>query len=239
MACPVVDLAPAHRVAGAVSPPPRLAWLTEPATRWIGKVHIPAPSPFGAAGADTQLARLLSPGMVLLSRTRLHLGNLLIPGYWKHAAIYTLDGSSVGSGRVVEATVERGVAERSLADFIRDKHDLAILRPRLSPWALRRLADEAVQRIGAAYDFGFVDDDNGHYYCSKLVFDCLRAVLGREPFAPPRRWGRRLVTAHDLYEQRGWFAVVLNLASGPDAALHIPRPRCLPLQRLRSTPARQ
>jgi formylglycine-generating enzyme required for sulfatase activity len=52
MACPVVDLAPARRVAVAASPAPRLVWWTEPATRWIGKVHIPAPSPFGAAGEE-------------------------------------------------------------------------------------------------------------------------------------------------------------------------------------------
>jgi hypothetical protein len=174
----------------------------------------PAAAPFGVPGDVAELGRLFSPGMVLLSRSPRRLANLFIPGFWKHAAICTSGASPDSPGRVVEATVGRGVAERSLADFAHDKHDLAILRPMIPARALRDFAAEAVRRIGAAYDFGFSAAENGQYYCSKLVFDCLRAVLGCEPFSLRTRLGRRLVTANDFYEERGCFDVVLETRLG-------------------------
>jgi hypothetical protein len=216
MACPV-----SHSFRPAMGAAPRrtrLVRLTESATRWMGKVHIPTASRFGGAGEETHLRGLLSPGMVLLSRTRFRPGNLLVPGYWKHAAIYSSDSGARGLGCVVEATVERGVVETPLADFMRDKQDVAILQPTIPRTALRNLASEATKRIGAPYDFGFVDSDNGRYYCSKLVFDCLRAVMGRVPFPLRCLWGRRVVTANDLYEQRHCFDIVYE-ACGPRSAI--------------------
>ncbi len=222
---PALERSPFHPVVDAPGDTPRaervhekssslraqLFCLTAPATRWISKARLPTPFHFGFGAEVTELERLLSPGMVLLSRSPLRFANLVVPGYWKHAAICTSDGSAHGAAQVVESTVERGVAEVSLADFVEDKQALTILRPRVPRKALQSIAAEARNRIGAGYDFGFVDGDNGHYYCSKLVFDCLKSAMGHEPF--PQRWhwgGPRGHRERPVHEQRHCFEVVFE-----------------------------
>jgi Permuted papain-like amidase enzyme, YaeF/YiiX, C92 family len=187
---------------------------TEPFVRWLATARVAAPSGFADDAEHQRLARHLAPGMVVVSRSRLHLGNLFLPGFWKHAAICVDTPGASGkhrAPRIIDATAHRGVAEVSLERFLSDKHHVAVLRPRIVRCdRIYEVAEEARKRLGALYDFSFAAQPNGRYYCTKLVVDCLRAAMGRSPFPNRRHWGGEGITANDLYEQRDAFEVVFE-----------------------------
>jgi hypothetical protein len=182
--------------------------VAEPVTRWVSSVEAPLASRFVLERQYVDVKRVLSPGMILLTHRRLNLGNVFLPGFWKHAAIYAPQPGREGSHAIVHATVRDGVTQCDLRDFVLDKDGLAILRPRLDPERLARVVEHARRSIGAPYNLRFGSNDDRSYYCSELVFDCLKVALGSEPFPLRNHWGGAGITPNDLYEERRCFDLV-------------------------------
>lgn len=62
--------------------------IASPITPLLGKIHVPWPRRITEADVDSFLASNPKPGCGLLTRKRLQLTNLPIPGEWKHFSMY-------------------------------------------------------------------------------------------------------------------------------------------------------
>jgi uncharacterized protein YycO len=134
----------------------------------------------------------LPAGTVLLSRTDGEFGNLFIPGFWGHAAIYD------GDRTVVEA-VGAGVVETDLVEFLMKKDYVRALVP---TFASREQMDAAYRRArtqkGKPYDYRFQTSDVSSWYCSELIqWAYVKEVPGME-FASRETLGVVTVTPEDL-----------------------------------------
>lgn len=132
-------------------------------TRWID-----------LAEAQAAKAELCRPGLVLVSRKRLELTNLFIPGHYKHAAIV-----SPVTGVVVEA-VGIGVTDTTLDDFLADKDEVLALEPLFCdhPTHMAEAAKWAYDQIGSSYNYSFSPYAQGvkSFWCSELCYEAYRST---------------------------------------------------------------
>ena len=116
----------------------------------------------------------MQPGDILLRRTDGSSGNLFIPSWWKHAAVY------VGDGTVVEATFE-GVKRTRLDEFFAHGDHATVLRGKdLSDVQRRAVARYASAQEGKPYDFDMAFDDDARLACTELAYHALKAGTGQE-----------------------------------------------------------
>lgn len=111
-------------------------------------------------------AAMIRPADLIGVRSRRYLTSYLIPGKYKHTAIY------LGHGYVAHA-VSPKVVKENLQDFLKQYDGFKLIRPAVPfNW---RAADRAVfQRIGTGYDFYF-DSKNEAMYCHELGAKALEA----------------------------------------------------------------
>lgn len=149
-----------------------------------------------------RLSKKLLPGDSMLSHRKREPTNLVIPGFWKHAAIY------VGNGRVVEA-VGKGVIETSIEEFLTTKDAVMFRRPKfLTREQLARAADHAKKLRGRPYDYliepaGLVlKGAKDAFYCSEVVWHSLDEACNDfdilSPFEPRLTFGVPTVTPLDI-----------------------------------------
>lgn len=116
----------------------------------------------------------LKIGDVLLRRTEGTSGNLFIPSWWKHAAVY------VGNGKIVEATFE-GVKTTTLEDFFAHGDHVAVVRPKgMNVLERHDIARYAKQQVGKPYDFDMNFDDDTRLSCTELAYRAVRAGSGKD-----------------------------------------------------------
>jgi hypothetical protein len=147
-----------------------------------------------------RLEDLLEPGDVIITRHDRALSNLLLPGYWPHAALHLgVDASSTprwtDPARVLEARKD-GVLFRPLDDtFAVDC--VTVIRPRLTMPLIGEAIDRAVEHEGKLYDFEFDFFRSDRLVCTEVVY---RAYDGVGDLALPltRRAGRPTLSAEDL-----------------------------------------
>lgn len=176
--------------------------LLEVATPFLkvtGMAHVP---PHYRSVTAVQVAVALGvilPGDVLVSHRNHELTNPLIPGYWKHAAVY------IGDGRIVEA-IGRGVLESSFKEFCTTKDDVLILRSKFCGQEEAGLASGfARSLLGKPYDYLVEHDQsrgvNKAFYCSEVVwwsFDQVMLAEGKvSPFTPRKTLGVPTITPQD------------------------------------------
>lgn len=173
--------------------------VATPFLKVAGMAHVP---PHYRSVTAVQYAVALGhlrPGDVLVSHRNREPTNLLIPGYWKHAAIY------VGDGRIVEA-IGRGVLESSLKEFCTTKDDVLILRARFATQEEAALSCAfAKSLLGKPYDYLVEHDQsravNKAFYCSEIVWWSYDQVLIAEgkpsPFTPRKTLGVPTITPQD------------------------------------------
>ncbi|MNS14366.1 hypothetical protein D3C72_459840 [compost metagenome] len=124
-----------------------------------------------AAPAD--LKAQLKPGDVLLRRTEGTSGNLFIPSWWKHAAVYT------GDGYVVEATFN-GVKKTPIDQFFAEGDHAMVVRAKgVTPEKQAQAAAYAEAQIGKPYDFDVDFDDDSRVTCTELADQAVNAAEGR------------------------------------------------------------
>ena len=160
-----------------------------------------------------QLAKLLQPGDVIITRHDFVASNLFLPGYWPHAALYI--GSEedrkklglqvskkiadrwCGEIRVLEAKSD-GVLFRPLSETL-TVDECIIIRPRLSKRGLTEGLSRAVQHEGKGYNFDFDFFRSDQLVCTEVVF---RAYDNLEDiqFKLIERAGRLSLSAEDLLD---------------------------------------
>lgn len=130
---------------------------------WIGKIELPKRK---ITSYDLYKLKDLLPGDVLLSRQEWSLSNLLIPGFWKHGAMYI--GEKGGVHYVIEATAN-GVMLNPLIDFCLTKDYILVRRPLFANHSEMSTAVAlSITVLGAKYDYMF-NRGNNEFYCFELI----------------------------------------------------------------------
>ena len=147
------------------------------------------------------LTHKIRNGDTLLSREDWHFTNPFIPGYWKHAAIFS-------HGMVVEAVGE-GVRWQSLARWCFTKDYIAALRPLfLSSSHASLAAIKAEHWIGKPYDYEFSAGLKA-LYCSELVLAAYESMSEFPPFTLRETFGVKTVTPTDFWNAEDKFDRVI------------------------------
>jgi len=176
----------------------RVAWPLAVALARVG--HLVSRGGAAREGYPEHAAPL-RVGDAIVTRTRWAPTNLLIPGHYKHAAMY------VGDGDVVEA-VYPVVRVAQLDAMLGRADDYAVLRPRaLGAEQERNAASVICAYVRAPYDFAFEPGARA-LYCSEAVWMAYRAASPDWTFEARERMGVLTVTPNDFYEARDHFSVV-------------------------------
>ncbi|MGI9015391.1 MAG: YiiX/YebB-like N1pC/P60 family cysteine hydrolase [Phycisphaerales bacterium] len=155
-----------------------------------------------------EVAQLLQPGDVIITRHDNALSNLFLPGFWPHAALHVGLPGSLSSGervpagwtgarRVLEARKD-GVLLRELEDtFAVDA--FTILRPQLSREQVEAAIGRALVHEGKLYDFEFDFSRADRIVCTEVVY---RAFDGIGPIRMQlkKRSGRLTFSAEDVVD---------------------------------------
>ena len=149
----------------------------------------------------------LKSGDIILTRTHGDLSTVVIPGFWKHAAIYA------GDGKIIDAT-SVGVTERHLADLMMTTDNVAVLRVAnvvedLSKGQL--MVDYARLQIGKKYDLEMRVNRTDAMFCSELVYHAICHVFGKDYIELRERMGIKTLTPDDCYKAHGKFTVFLKI----------------------------
>lgn len=131
-------------------------------------------------------------GTILVTKTNGELGNLFIPDFWSHVAIYT------GNGTVIEA-VGQGVVETDLIDFMMKKDFIVAVKPKgVTVPEMSEAVKHARTQIGKPYDFSFQTSDIKAFYCSELIQWSYNQVNKFIPFKEREVLGVKTFTPDDI-----------------------------------------
>lgn len=138
----------------------------------------------------------LKRGDVLLCRQKWSLANLVIPGFYKHAAIYA--GKLNDTPHVVEA-VTKGVVLSPLVDFMLTKDFILVRRSSFSDekQALAA-AGHAYKQVGKKYDYLFNYRNTEAFYCAELIAYAFDSVHKPSPMKFRKTLGVETVTPDDF-----------------------------------------
>lgn len=165
-------------------------------------------------GVRSEVASLLQPGDVFVTRHDDALSNLFLPGFWPHAALYigSLEEREVLG---VEASEERRSRSGGLVRFLESKKDgvlfrpmeetlavdaFTVLRPKLDEGELAEVLARALSHEGKLYDFLFDFSAADRLACTELVYRSFHGMQGAE-FRLSNRAGRLCLSAEDLLDQ--------------------------------------
>jgi len=154
---------------------------------------------FWCEGSHKQIHRFIYPGMVILTRKRHEFSNLLIPGYWTHAAMI------ISNEHIVEATI-RGVIKTKISELLKFVDDFVILRPAFcTSKGMVKASNHAIEAMGIPYNFTF-NHENKAFYCSQLVHWAYQLSVRRNISST----NRKIIIPNSLYEARDQWEVVLK-----------------------------
>ncbi len=166
-----------------------------------------------------QLAALLQPGDVFVTRKEHAMTNYFLPGFWPHAALYLgspemlaemginehehvrprwarlLAGDTHETRRVLEA-MKDGVQIRSL-DSPLSSDAVLVLRPRLTASEIAQSLARGLFHEGKPYDFDFDFSRSDRLVCTEVVYRSYEGAAGMR-FDLVRRAGRLTLAAEDL-----------------------------------------
>ncbi len=164
-------------------------------------------------GVREELARLLEPGDVIITRHDDAASNLFLPGFWPHASLHIglpstandlqldledrIRARWIDPIRVLEARKD-GVLLRHLDDTL-GVDSVAVIRPTISRDLLRAALTRALSHEGKLYDFEFDFSRSDRLVCTEVVY---RAFDGLGPIRMElrRRSGRLTFSAEDLLD---------------------------------------
>jgi len=172
-------------------------------------------------GVEKTLAAGLEPGDILLEKTPFRLTDLMIPGYWGHAAIWV--GSEqelralgvwnhpavrphhrdIRQGKRIVEALRPGVVLNPLSHFL-NVDDLAVLRPRDADRSVQAArVVRAFRQLGKAYDFNFDVESTDRIVCSELIYQ----VYTEMSWPTSKQLGRATISPDQV--------AVRSLAGGP------------------------
>ena len=191
-------------------------WTLEtllPLTKFINKIHVPATRDVTLSQAQ-EAEGLVLPGDVLIVYAAGYATNLIIPGRYKHAAMYV---GVVNGNKVVIEALGSGVRFTPLMAFLTAKDRVLMARAKFCDAAM---AEQAVVYakglIGLPYDYliEYNADSrvNKTFYCSEIPWwSYSRAMIAagqRSPFEPRMTMGVPTVTPQDYANATDKWAVV-------------------------------
>ena len=159
------------------------------------------------------LAGILLPGDVLITRQERAFSNLFLPGYWPHAALYIgLASDRARLGVEIEAArAERWTGEKCVLEALKDgvrfrplSETLAIdavtiLRPKLEDEQIALAISRAIQHEGKLYNFDFDFFHSERLVCTEVVYRAYDGV-GDLEIPLTTRAGRPTLAAEDLLD---------------------------------------
>lgn len=177
------------------------------------------------------VASLLQPGDVLLTRNDHRLTAALIPGFWAHAALFIGGRASLETlglrahpyvlrhwdqipetasplGLVIEALAPK-VQLNPLEKCLRVDH-LLVIRPALASSEIAAAIGEALGHLHKPYDFEFDFNNSSRVVCTELIYRAYHK-RGSIAFSLIKRLGRFTLTGDDLVT----YAFSDTEASGP------------------------
>ncbi len=159
------------------------------------------------------LAARMAPGDVLITRHAAALTNLLLPGYWPHAALVIgseAQREALGvrlDARCRERAMDPCFTLEALKDGVRFRSleetlavdAVVLLRPRLPASSIARALERAATHEGKAYNFDFDFFRADRLVCTEVVY---RAYDGVDAIELPltERMGRPSLSAEDLLD---------------------------------------
>ncbi|MFK8014128.1 MAG: YiiX/YebB-like N1pC/P60 family cysteine hydrolase [Gammaproteobacteria bacterium] len=165
------------------------------------------------ADVRAQIAALLEPGDVLVSRHRYALTNYLLPGNWPHASLYVGTPSQRATlGVHIDPAIEsRWCGEKCTLEALRDGvrfrpltetlnvDCFVVLRPKLSTDGIRTAIERVVVHEGKGYNFDFDFFTSDKLVCTEVIY---RAFDGVESMTVPlyERAGRQTLSAEQLLD---------------------------------------
>ena len=181
--------------------------------------------------ARAELAALLQPGDVLVTRHERAFTNLFLPGYWPHAALYVgsaedrerlsvaLDPERAarwGEARRTLEALKDGVRFRALEQTLQ-VDAVAVIRPRLEAVEIGHAIVRASEHEGKLYNFDFDFFRSDRLVCTEVVYRAYDGLGGIE--IPLRERAQRpTLSAEDLLdlalEGRGFVPVAVFGAPG-------------------------
>ena len=146
-------------------------WLVKPISNFLASLQFfPAPAfiiwgttSYQVKGPQArEVLDRLQPGDILLRRYERYVTSWIIPGYWKHVAIY------VGDNKVIHA-VSEGVVEEDILTFLRcDRVAIMRVKDKDLERAQKEIPVNARKYLGLEYDFEFDTGDDKRFYCSEF-----------------------------------------------------------------------
>lgn len=145
----------------------------------FGRLHNCFQGPLLTIDDRLQVTSTVRPGDILAAYTRRYASTLLIPGRFKHTAIY------VGGGYVVHAVAPR-VMKIMLTEFLSEYDRIAVWRPKYEACSSWKATDRAAFcQLSHGYDALF-SPNNGVWYCHEFVAHCLQASGLIVPMSGPQ-----------------------------------------------------
>jgi len=177
--------------------------LLQPVIKYLGSLHMPFSHKKITGKEVSEIISLLKPGQVILAQTRGELSNLLISGFWKHAAI-VLD-----SNTIIEA-VGKGVIKKDIITFLMAKDHILVLEPTFTDEnSMIIAANWCLLQVGSPYDYDF-RSKNKAYYCAELPADAYNAIVPNCPFKPRSVWGTERYTPQQYAEATSKWKQIWN-----------------------------
>jgi len=207
--------------------------------RYVKTDHVPGLP----TAVYAEMAGLLQPGDVLITRKEYALTNYFLPGYWPHAAFYIGDAQQIEQsgianheqvqprwqrlldcdlneqGRVLEA-LKDGVRLRSLASPL-SSDAVAVIRPLLKASEVASAIARGFFHEGKPYDFDFDFTRSDRLVCTEVIYRSYEGVGGFS-FPLTSRAGRMTLAAEDLLQMaldRNQFKPVAVYAPSHTASL--------------------
>ena len=191
-----------------------MAWLHELTGRAISNMRKPSREKRVTPDVKAQVAPLLKPGDIVVTRHDGALSNFILPGFWPHSALYI--GSEEERAQLgVQMDVDRGLRSsdpvrvlEALKDGVRFRvldstlnvDAFTVIRPKLTAQQIAEGISRAITHEGKDYDFVFDCRRADRLVCTELIYRAYHSVGGLEfPLTPGT--GRFFITPEELLDR--------------------------------------
>lgn len=188
-----------------------LFWLLETGGRFISELHYRWTPKKATQTVRDQLADILEPGDILLTKHQGALTNLFLPGFWPHAALYVGAIHQHPDLQISDKSREHWFGTRCVLEALKDGvhfrplHEtlqvdaFAVVRPNLNAAQVKTGIENVAIHAGKLYNFNFDFFSSDRLVCTEVVY---RAFDGLGDFQLPlkERAGRPTLSANDLMD---------------------------------------
>lgn len=188
-----------------------LFWLLETSGRIVSELHDRWSPKRVTQTIRDQLADIIEPGDILLTRHQGAFTNLFLPGFWPHAALYVGAIHQHPELHINDKTKDHWFGTRCVLEALKDGvhfrplhttlqvDAFAVVRPKLNADQIKTGIEKVAVHAGKLYNFNFDFFSSDRLVCTEVVY---RAFDGLGEFQLPlkERAGRPTLSANDIME---------------------------------------